>query len=140
MACRILNISTGAAIAMHAVRLLADAREPIGAAEMSKRLGVSKNHLSKIMSRLAASGIVSSEKGPSGGFFLSEAQGGKSFMEVFTAIDGSLPICDCMFETPNCDKRNCIFGDLIKKTYAEFEKTLSRTKISPQNKQKQKVK
>ena len=136
MACRMLNISTGAAIAIHAARLLAQEEGSIGAQEMSKRLGVSKNHLSKIMSRLVAMGIVSSEKGPTGGFFLSDEQKENTFMDVFKAIDGSLPLCDCMFETPNCDKKNCIFGDLIRRTYSDFERTLSQTKISPQNKQK----
>lgn len=130
----ILRISGAAAIALHALDLLAGKPGAVrSTAGMAKKLGVSGNHLSKIMQRLTRAGFVSPSRGPRGGFSLSKKCGGHRLRNVFESVDGPLVFSDCLMKSKVCGRRVCVFGGFIGETGRNLEKILSR-KISDLNK------
>ena len=61
------------------------------------------NYLSKILNQLRKRGIVSSQKGWGGGFFLEETALGVPIAEVVELFDGRRPKDACVFGLGQCD-------------------------------------
>jgi Rrf2 family protein len=127
----ILNISEAASLAMHASAYLAchgGGNLPIKS--IAKGLGRSEHHLSKVMQRLSRAGIVSSIRGPGGGFTLARDPGQISLLDVFEAIEGPYEPNTCLFPQPVCTGEVCILGGLICKTANDVKDHLQSTRLS----------
>ncbi len=132
----ILRISDAAAIALHALDLLAIKPGAVrSTAALAKELGVSGNHLAKIMQRLTRAGFVSPSRGPRGGFSLDRKCGGLKLKAVFEGVDGPLALSDCLMGRKICGRGGCVFGGFIGETGKSLERLLSR-KISDLSKTK----
>jgi Rrf2 family protein len=112
----ILRISDAASLALHAVILLAGAGKGSGmpVPEMARSLGASEAHLSKVMQRLARARLVSSRRGPGGGFTLARAAGEITLLAVYEAIDGPLGDTTCLLGRRACVLSGCALGDLLR--------------------------
>jgi Rrf2 family protein len=127
----ILNISEAASLAMHASAYLAcngEGRLPIKS--IAKKLGRSEHHLSKVMQRLTRAGIVSSIRGPGGGFSLAKDPEAITLLDVFEAIQGPYQPQTCLFPQPVCTGEACILGGLICKTASDVKDHLRSTRLS----------
>jgi len=109
-----LRISEAASLGMHAMGLLStrDGR-PMSARLAADRLGVSEAHLSKVLQRLAKVRLLSSTRGPKGGFRLTRDPGLVTLLEVFEAIEGPIEPASCLFGIPLCDGASCVLGKVI---------------------------
>ncbi|HPO08283.1 MAG TPA: Rrf2 family transcriptional regulator, partial [bacterium] len=87
-------------------------------------------HLSKVLQRLGKVGLVTSIRGPKGGFVLSRGGDEIALLEVYEAIDGPLASSSCLFHTPICDGQNCILGDLLSPVNQMVRNHLAKTKLS----------
>lgn len=126
----ILNISEATVIALHATVFLLNKNSPVSANIIAEGLGVSKHHLSKILRELVINNIISSIKGPSGGFFITPKQSETSFMEIFEIIDGKFIPVNCLFNKPPCIKsQKCIMSDFLCRLNSEFKDHFNNTKI-----------
>lgn len=126
----ILNISEGSVIGLHAaVHLSKGNGEPITTKEASEAMKVSAAHLSKILQRLARSGIVRAVRGPKGGYLLSRPLSEIRLLDVFEAIEGPMKLSRCLLSQPRCGVDNCMLGDMLaqinKQVVEHFEKRLS---------------
>lgn len=122
----LLKISDAAVIALHAVDLMGKTPlRPRSAAGIAGELGVSYNHLSKIMQRLAKTGFVASLRGPKGGFTLTKKAGGAALKDIIEAIEGRLDFPDCLMETRVCGRSDCLFSKLLTDTNKRLKKLLS---------------
>ena len=81
-----LKISEASVIALHAMGYMADKKEIVSATAISRVLGVSYDHLAKVLQKLTRAGLVSPARGHMGGFTLSAA--GKTSRN-FQQRDGS---------------------------------------------------
>lgn len=92
-----LRFSEGVNLAIHALGYLAHhgAEGPVNAPHIADQLGVSRDHLKKVMQRLVKVGLVSSLRGPRGGFTLTRSAGEITMLEVVEAIEGKWapPLC-----------------------------------------------
>lgn len=121
----ILKISEGAAIALHTADYLA-CREGLSfAARIADDLGVSYNHLSKILQQLTKAGLIAPVRGPKGGFELSAAGKRARVKDFIGAIDGPFTQQACLMKTRVCSGRGCIMGRFLEETNARFEKVLN---------------
>lgn len=125
----ILNLTEGTAIALHAMVLLVNQEESVSAVYLAETLGVSKHHLSKVLRHLVIAGLVTSSKGPQGGFFLSKNQRKASFMQVLEAVEGKAPPANCLFARKPCSDGKCILGSLLCRLNSEFRDYFNNTKI-----------
>ena len=133
----ILNISEGAAIALHAADYLACREGLSSAASIADDLGISYNHLSKVLQQLTRAGLIAPVRGPKGGFELSAA-GRKARVKDFVgAIDGPPSGHACLMKAKVCLGRGCMLGRFLEETNERFEAVMN-AKISELAKRKQK--
>lgn len=127
----ILKISEAASMALHAIAFLADQpKEQVANKDIAAALQVSETHLSKVMQRLAKAGLVSSNRGPHGGFRLARAADQVTLLEVYEAIEGPLPSGYCLIGSPVCDGDKCILGHLLKDLNREVRSYLENTRLA----------
>jgi Rrf2 family protein len=113
------------------------------AEEISQKLKIPKEFISKILQSLTESGIVESKKGKSGGFKLAKHPSKIKLIDIVEAIDGLDSFNSCVLGFPNCspDKPCPVhehWGELRTKAYEMLsletidkfkEKTLNKINI-----------
>jgi len=127
----LLRVSEAASLALHTMVFLAargGARTSAG--EMADRLHASQAHLAKVLQRLGHFGLVTSVRGPRGGFSLARSPGSITLLEVYEAIEGPLHTTDCLTHEPICGGRRCLLGGLVGEVNARVRRHLARTRLS----------
>lgn len=72
------------------------------AEEISKKLNIPKEFISKILQSLTESGIIESKKGKSGGFKLAMHPSNIKLIDIVEAIDGLESFNTCVLGFPEC--------------------------------------
>jgi len=127
----ILGISEAASLGLHAMVLLAANTDNVVTTKViADCLGVSEAHLSKVLQRLARFGLVTSLRGPGGGFALSSKGREVRLLDVYEAIEGPLEPADCLFRVPICRGNKCILGGVLKTLNRQVKRYLAQTKLS----------
>ena len=126
-----LNMSEAAALALHAVVLLA-AREgrPVPTSEIAEVLDASKDHLHKVLQRLTRAGYVRAERGTKGGFVLAKPAGRIRLLDVYEAMDGPINVRQCLLGSGFCRGDRCVLGKLVRRINREVKDFLARTKAA----------
>jgi Rrf2 family protein len=127
----IVRLTEGANLALHAVVLLA--QHPLQSVDnktLARQLGASGAHLSKVMQRLQKAGILTSVRGPKGGFMLARNPDTVTMLDVYEVIEGPYEIRECLLDKEVCGTQGCLFGGLLRKAGEEFRELLTRTRIS----------
>jgi Rrf2 family transcriptional regulator, nitric oxide-sensitive transcriptional repressor len=125
-----IPISEAVSLAMHSMAYIASKEHLASVHEISDRLAVSEFHLSKVLQRLTKSGLLTSTRGPQGGFTLATGGDSLTLLDVFEAIEGPLKKHACLMRKKTCAKKSCILGDSINTMWNIFHKHLSSTRIS----------
>jgi Rrf2 family protein len=124
---KILAISEANAIAFHGMVLIAKSNSAINAIQIAEKMNASKHHVSKVMQRLVKSGIISSTRGPSGGFFLIQKPETIKLIDILESVEGKVTITQCPIDTVECPFGDCLMGgicyNLSKKMMDYIEKT-----------------
>lgn len=126
----ILRISDAASIGLHAMCVIArNSEESSSVKSMAEIMGISANHLSKVLQRLVKADLLTSIKGYNGGFFLAKEPKEISFLDIYEAIDGSFNPTNCLLHrSNNCGK--CIMGGFVKSINKQARDYFSNTKLS----------
>jgi Rrf2 family protein len=117
---KIFSMSDAASIAIHAMVLVAKKGDSINVIKIADATNTSKHHVAKVMQRLAKDALVTSQRGPSGGFTLKKKPEEISFLDVYESIEGKIELTQCMFNTPICPLGKCIMNNITNKMSAEF--------------------
>ncbi len=80
----------------------ADTDAPLRAADVAESLGVPANYLSKILHNLVQAGILTSGRGPKGGFRLSVSPEELTLAEVIRPLDPNTLEQTCLLGNPQC--------------------------------------
>ncbi|HPQ08627.1 MAG TPA: Rrf2 family transcriptional regulator [Bacteroidia bacterium] len=96
--------------------------------EIAEYLKIPKAFTSKILQQLVNDDIVSSAKGPGGGFYLSASNKKKKVLDVVKSIDGLDFFVNCGLGLSECSNKNpCplhnTFIQIREKLYQMFKKT-----------------
>jgi len=121
---KIFSMSEAASIAIHSMVLIARNEEGINAVKIAEQTGFSKNHISKVAQRLVKDELLSSIRGPLGGFTLKKSPSDISLLDIYQSIEGPLEIKDCPFENEICHFDKCLMGNVINKMTVEFRRFL----------------
>ena len=124
----ILKLSEAASMGYHALAVLAgNPDKRLTAGEISRMISGSEAHLAKVMRRLVRARLISSTRGPGGGFKIGKPADKISLLDIYDAIEGKFEMADCMMDDPCCRESNCIMGSLIRSVNLEvFEFFRSR--------------
>ena len=127
-----LKISDAVNLGFHAMLLLAANKtgKEISVQDLATRLDVSDNHLSKVMQRLAKSGVVKSKRGPKGGFYLAKAPADIRLIDIYETIEGPLPKETCLLKKPICNGTCCLLGSLLTDMQKQIRTHLTGTTLA----------
>jgi len=100
-----------AVTAMLDLALHADNR-PITLADISGRQGISLSYLEQLFTRLRKQGLVSSTRGPGGGYSLSRSAHDIPVSDVVAAVDESVDATRCGGKGDCQDGKRCLTHDL----------------------------
>lgn len=96
--------------------------EKIGIKKISEDLGIPTPFLGKILQALAKHKLLSSSKGPNGGFALGKAPADISLLDIVKTIDGDEIFTNCLLTDHLCeeDKEHCPVHDKYANVRDEF--------------------
>lgn len=95
--------------------------EKFGAKQIALTLNIPAPFLAKTLQELTKREIISSIKGPNGGFFISEKNKNSKIIDIVNSIDGDAVFDQCFIGNPECNGKNpCNIHHL----YASFKKQL----------------
>ena len=110
----------------------------ISVKEIAERIDVPSPFLAKLFQQLVRGKIISSTKGPNGGFYISKKNRVKTVCDIIENIDGLNRLNDCFLGLHECDSSNpCpvhfivepfkqnILGKFRDKTIVEFAKEIA---------------
>lgn len=115
-------ISQTAEYALRAIFFLSENREAAHVAhEIAEATRVPVGYLSKVLQNLGRAGLVSSQRGPGGGFALTKSPTDISIFEIIQAVDPIRRIHRCPVE-PTCDTALCPLHRRLDDALAMVEK------------------
>ena len=119
--------------AIRAVLFLAlnsDENKKIGVEEIAKQIDVPRHFLAKTLQLLTKRNIISSVKGPNGGFYLNDENRQSNLYEVIEIVDGNDAFTSCVLGVKECSNTNpCPYHHLVKATRTKLERTLKNETI-----------
>ena len=99
--------------------------------KIAKELDVPQHFLAKILQVLSRAGIVSSSKGPGGGFYFDEKNSDKYLTEVIVCLEGRNLFNDCILGLPECGDTNpCVLHHQVKAYKQGLNKELEQSTIA----------
>ena len=103
-------LSQKARYALHALIVLAEhgGDEPMQIADVAEEARVPRKFLEQILVDLKKRGIVRSQRGRSGGYFIGKAPKDISFADVIRVIDGPLALAPCVSVTAYHKCEDCV--------------------------------
>jgi Rrf2 family transcriptional regulator, iron-sulfur cluster assembly transcription factor len=98
--------------------------------EISKLAGVPEQYIAKVLQSLSKTKIISSIKGPGGGFFIDATNGKIKLIDVVKTIDGESLFTSCGLGLKECsEKKPCPLHDSFKTIRNDLKKMLEETTI-----------
>jgi Rrf2 family protein len=128
-----VQISEAASLALHSmVSVAAAAERPVNLKGIACSTGISETHLAKVLQRLVKAGLLTSTRGPRGGFDLARSAKDIDLLSVYEAVEGPLGTEDCLLHSTGCPFgfRRCIFGGLLAETNTRFREYMKGTTLS----------
>ena len=92
---------------------------PVTIKEISERQDVSVAYLEQILNQLRKSGIISSVKGPGGGYVLSRPPDDVSIGEILRVLEGPVAITSCLDPKEGCMRVDGCVTHLLWKALGE---------------------
>ncbi|MCB0569855.1 MAG: Rrf2 family transcriptional regulator, partial [Phaeodactylibacter sp.] len=84
----------------------AESGQKLGVKDIATALDVPQHFLAKILQQLSRNHLISSTKGPSGGFFLDEQNMEVTLRQIVECIDGPDMFTSCILGLPVCSSEN----------------------------------
>jgi len=98
---------------------------PINLSEISMRQGISLSYLEQLFSRLRKQGLVTSSRGPGGGYLLGRSSAEISVSDVIRAVDETVDATRCHGKKNCHDESRCLTHDLWEELSLQITSFLS---------------
>ena len=123
---RFFNISEAASIGIHSMVLIAKEESKLNVTQISEIMKFSRHHVAKVMQRLAKAGMVTSTRGPAGGFVLAKPPAEINLLQIYEAIEGKIVDTDCPLGYDECPFNKCLLDTMaegVNKAFKEYLQT-----------------
>lgn len=127
---KIFTLSEASHIAIHSMILIMNSGARLNANQIADRLGASRHHTSKVLQRLVKDQMLSSGRGPTGGFNMKKKPSDITLYDIYKSIEGEIHEVVCPIENRVCPYDKCIFGGFGKKITSEFKEYLENSILS----------
>jgi len=125
----ILPMQEATALGLHAAVLLAARDRPTPMTDMAARLSASEAHLSKVLQTLVHAQILTSKRGPRGGYSLMREANAITLLDVYRAFEGDIRKDGCLFSRKVCSRATCTLGSLVASVRAQVHDYLRNTTL-----------
>ncbi len=99
--------------------------------EISENIEVPRAYTAKLLQALSKNGIISSSRGPKGGFYVSKDDRENSMMSVIDVIDGRKKMDACIIGLRDCDEdKPCPLHNLIANSRSHLHHVLETKTIA----------
>ena len=126
-------LSNSSKYAIKAVLYLAmntDEHSRVMAKDIAEPINVPQAYIAKLLQVLSRNGIISSVKGPRGGFFLSNDNRKRTLMDVIDVIDETHKLNSCVLSLEKCDaEKPCPLHELVSPSKTIFLNSLRKNTI-----------
>lgn len=122
-----MRITTKGRYALRAITQLAKSYsgQPISIKELSKTEDISPEFLEQIFFKLRKAGIISSTRGPGGGFSLQKDPKEISINDLFNAVGEGVELTPCSGDEACGRSEDCLTHDLWQGATAHFQEYFS---------------
>jgi len=111
--------------------LYSNSDNKISSKTVASKLNIPQPFLAKILQELTKKNIISSSKGPKGGFYLTEKDLNKTVLDIVDCIDGLEAFSSCFFGLRSCtDEKPCAVHHTVKPFKDEILLQLSKNTIT----------
>ena len=128
-----MRITTKGRYAVRAIVQLAmqGNEKPVSIRKISEAENISAECLEQIFFKLRKGGVISSVRGPGGGFKLNRKAEEISIAEIFDAVGEGLILTPCVEDsTESCERiSNCIVNQLWNNSYLHFRGYFEKTTL-----------
>lgn len=100
-------LSNSSKYAVKAVLFLAlhsSERKKIMVKDISEPINVPKDYIAKLLQKLVRANIISSTRGPKGGFYLNKENENQPVINILNTIDGEKRLTSCMLSLEKCNE------------------------------------
>jgi Rrf2 family protein len=130
---QLIMISNSSKYAIKAVLYLAlnsHEKKRVMVKHIAAPINVPQAYLAKLLQELSRAHIISSMKGPKGGFFLSTSDRLHSIMDIVSVIDGEKRLHACVLSLEKCNaEKPCPLHKMISPTKSKFLRQLTDKSI-----------
>lgn len=112
------------------VAMMSDQKPRVQVDEIAIKLAVPKHYLGKIMKQVVKEGILSSTKGPYGGFSTNEDTLKSPLIKILNITDGFEQLNTCVLRLRKCNSsRPCPLHEQIEANRKEWIQIFSKTSV-----------
>lgn len=113
----------------------------VGIKEIAKGIDSPEHFIAKILQDLSRKGLVQSQKGPSGGFYLDQSSLNASLADVVRTVDGDAIFSGCALGLKQCSEvKPCPLHHEFKRIREDILNMLQSAKLGEFNRQLEKSK
>lgn len=113
------------------MRMAGDPERAFSTAELSQEFGISRNHLAKVISTLAATGIVHTRRGGGGGAILARPATDIPLGEIVRLLEAEQALVECFGPGNNCVLTpRCLLKARLASAEAAFLAELDRSTLA----------
>ncbi|AUP78981.1 RrF2 family transcriptional regulator [Flavivirga eckloniae] len=124
------NSSKYAIKAVLFIALNASEENKVMAKDISQPINVPQAYIAKLLQELVKKGIVSSVRGPKGGFYLDEINMNHSIMSIVSVIDGEKKLNSCMMSLEKCnEEKPCPLHSILVTSRSQILNSLKNKTI-----------
>lgn len=111
---KIITLSEASTIGLHAMVLIARSGEGMNVQTVADKTGSSRHHIAKVMQRLVKDNLLTSTRGPSGGFVLKKKPTEINLLQIYECIEGKIEISECPLDHEICAFEKCLMNNLTQ--------------------------
>jgi Rrf2 family protein len=111
----------------------------VGIKEIAKGIDSPEHFIAKILQDLSRKGMIQSQKGPNGGFYLDKSSLNYTLADIVRTVDGDRIFSGCGLGLKQCsESKPCPLHNEFKKVRGELLRMLQSAKVGEFNKQLEK--
>lgn len=125
-----VKISEACSLALHTMAYIARQNgTAYSTRDIAEELGVSADHLAKVLQRLAKANLVINTRGPKGGSRLAKSAGEITLLEIYETIEGSFTFNQCILGKSHCSGLDCMLGGFVERANIQIHRELLNTTL-----------
>ena len=93
--------------------------------DIAKPINVPQAYIAKLLQELAKKNVISSTRGPKGGFYLNEDNKNETVISILNIIDGEKRLTNCMLSLEKCnEEKPCPLHEILSPSRQKILKIL----------------